>query len=585
MRRTIWPRIILTVMILTASAALALAADEFAQDRSAKPPAAAVPTTPPAPAVPATTLPPPTQLPMGTPAGTDSVPVLSNPSACSSPNHPDDIIVGPVHGSVESPAKLGPAPTDPIDKPLPINLATALRLADARPLVIAAAQAGVVVASGQLERAAYLWLPTANLGAGYIRHDGGDQSTITGNLTTVSRNYFIGGGGLNVEFATTDAIFAPLASRQVLRARQIDVQTAKNDALFAVAQAYFSVQQARGRYAAMLDSVTKARELVKKVDSLGKGLAAPIEGDRARALLADLEQAAAIAQRDWRYSSATLTRILRFDPSTVIAPLEPDHLQVTLISPAEPLDNLIPVGLSNRPELASQQAIVQATLTRLRQERMRPLIPSILLTGNGTPEFLFNGGIFGTGPNDNMNQWMGRSDVSAQVVWQLENLGFGNVGRIRERDGERQLAIVQLFSIQDQVAAEVTQANADVLAARIRVDKAETGLKEALTSYTGNLTGMSQTIRFGDVLSLVNRPQEVVAALQQLQQAYDNYYLSIADYNRAQFRLFHAMGFPSEILSCMRSAGEIVPVDTTRPPLMPPVHAPEPCSGCGYRIP
>ena len=53
----------------------------------------------------------------------------------------------------------------------------------------------------------------------------------------------------------------------------------------------------------------------------------------------------------------------------------------------------------------------------------------------------------------------------------------------------------------------------------------------------------------------MNRPQEVVAALQQLQQAYINYYTSTNDYNRAQFRLFRAMGYPAQRLACGKDLG------------------------------
>src|SRR4051794_13619161 len=48
---------------------------------------------------------------------------------------------------------LKPAPLDASDVPLPINLATALRLSDARPLIVVAAQASVLVAQAQLKRA------------------------------------------------------------------------------------------------------------------------------------------------------------------------------------------------------------------------------------------------------------------------------------------------------------------------------------------------------------------------------------------------------------------------------------------------
>jgi outer membrane protein TolC len=226
--------------------------------------------------------------------------------------------------------------------------------------------------------------------------------------------------------------------------------------------------------------------------------------------------------------------------------------------------------LTNRPELASHQAVVQATLARLKQERLRPLIPSFLLTGNSTPDFYYQGGIFGTGGRG-ATQWAGRADIGAQVVWQAENLGFGNQARIRKRRGDTDLAMVELYQVQDRVAAEVTQAKADVASAAYRTGEAEHGLKESLATYQGNLKGMGQTTRFGDVLTLVNRPQEVVAALTQLQQAYLNYYRAIADFNRAQFRLYYALGFPAQILACQRPPGPAEPIDTSRPGYLPPV--------------
>jgi len=457
----------------------------------------------------------------------------------------------------------------PTDRPLAINLATALRLSDTRPLLIAAAQARVQIAAAQLEKAQVLWLPNVNLGVDYIRHDGGNQES-TGSLIPLGTNFFEGGASLELRVATTDAIFEPLAAKQELKSRQVDMQTARNEALLATAEAYFNVQQARGTFAAMTDATEKARGLVQRVESLSKSLAAPDEIDRSRTLLAAVEQSAASARQQWRVASAKLTRVLRLNPTAVIVPLEPDHLQITLIAPSRSVDELIPIGLTNRPELASHQAQVQATLVRLKEERLRPLLPSILVTGNGTPDFLYEGGIFGTGSNG-LNQWSGRADVSAQLVWKLDNLGFGNQARIRERRGQVQLATVELYSIQDQVAAEVAQAQADLESAAIRVGQAETGLKQSLETYSGNLKGLGQTTRFGDLLNLVNRPQEAVAALQQLEQAYTNYYRTVADYNRAQFHLFYALGFPAGLLACEQPPGNPQAVDTTRPGYMPAV--------------
>ena len=68
--------------------------------------------------------------------------------------------------------------------------------------------------------------------------------------------------------------------------------------------------------------------------------------------------------------------------------------------------------------------------------------------------------------------------------------------------------------------------------------------------------------------SLVIRPQEAVAALQQLDRAYQNYFAAITGYNRSEFQLYHALGYPSRILATERTAGEIRPVDVKRPPQM-----------------
>ena len=75
------------------------------------------------------------------------------------------------------------APLEPSDVRFPINLATALRLSDARPLIVAAAQASVWVAEAQLTRAKVLWVPTFMAGADYVRHDGGGPDFNKGIMT------------------------------------------------------------------------------------------------------------------------------------------------------------------------------------------------------------------------------------------------------------------------------------------------------------------------------------------------------------------------------------------------------------------
>lgn len=466
---------------------------------------------------------------------------------------------------------LRPAPVEASDVPLPINLATALRLSDARPLTVAAAQASVWVAEAQLTRAKVLWVPQLNIGANYIRHDGGGPDFNKGILTAPSVNFFYAGAGLTQNVALTDVYFEPLAARQVLNARNWDIQTAKNDALLRTARAYFMVHQERGRYGGILYCVERGRDLVERIELLSHDLVPAVEIERARNLLADLEQRATSSREAWRVHSADLTQVLRLDPRVVVVPLEPDHLQVTLIDPGRTLDDLIPVGLTNRPELASHQALVQATLERLRREKMRPLVPSILINGFQTPNEQLQAGIFAMGPNSSLNQWSGRFDFSVQPLWQLEGVGLGNLARIKEQRGEQSRAIIELFNVQDTVAADVTRAQARLQSAAARVTQADRSLRASIIAFNGNYEGLQQTTRFGDVLVLVNRPAEVVYALQLMKLSFDEYFKTVSEYNRAQFEMFHALGYPARELAILRSPGAVQPVDTSRPESLPPV--------------
>jgi outer membrane protein TolC len=245
--------------------------------------------------------------------------------------------------------------------------------------------------------------------------------------------------------------------------------------------------------------------------------------------------------------------VLRLDPGVVVQPLEPPQLRVNLLASGQCLDDLIRLGLTNRPELAAQQALVQATLERLRQERLRPLIPSVLLRGASTPVTgTLAGGLFGGGVNDDLSHFGTRLDLDLQVLWKLDNLGFGNHAIVRQRRAENQAALLDLFRTQDRVAAEVAQAHAQVQAAAARLEDAEAELRDAADSADKNLRGLGQTKTAGNVLILLIRPQEVVAAIQSLAQSYTDYYGAIADFNRAEFRLYHALGHPAQSVNLER---------------------------------
>ena len=508
-------------------------------------------------------------------------PATANPPI---PNRPSGVRPARLQGGSPSPPPDPPAPTlaERPDLPaapteseevrLPINLASALKLADARPLVVAAAQARTWVAEAELARAKVLWIPALNVAYDYVRHDGGGPDFNKGILTTPSTNFTYAGAGLWGYLNSTDAIFQPLVSRRNLDARHYDIQTAKNDAVTSTADAYFAVHQYRGIYAGALYTVGRARSVVTRITALSADLVQPFEVDRAKNMLADIEQQAVSARQNWRVESARLTRVLRLDPRSVVEPLERDHLQITLLDPSRPLDDLMAIALTNRPELGSKRASVSAAEINVRREKARPFIPNYIISGYQSPGgMLIQGGFFAIGPNSRYGEVTGRADVSIQLVWNVDAFGIGNLARVKQARGNQSRAIIDLRNEQDTVAADVTTAHARVQSAAARLVQADRALRTGIITLNGTVEGLEQTKRFGDVLELISRPQEAVYALQLLLRAFTEYFATVAEYNRSQFALYRALGYPSQEVALLRSPGVAAPVRLDRPAYLPPV--------------
>ncbi len=468
-----------------------------------------------------------------------------------------------------APLPVKPVAASPGDTPFPIDLPTAFRLADAQAIDIALAGQRLRVSAAQLKRANVLWLPTIYTGVDYFRHDG-QQQALTGEMVSSSRSSMTIGAGPSAVFAITDAIFSPLAERQVVRARRAGVQTATNDTFLAVAEAYFNVQQARGELAGAEDARQRTSELVRQTTGLAEGLVLPVEIARTETEQARRRQAVSSARERWRMASADLVRLLRIDPHVLVEPIEPPHLRVTLLSLDQALDDLIPLALSNRPELTANRAFVQASSERLRQERYRPLVPSVMVRGGSTPvPGTLAGGAFGGGRNGHLGDFDARFDLDVQVVWELQNLGFGNGARVDERRAEQRASVLEMMRVQDRVTSDVVQAYAQAQSAAERVEEAEIELKQALDSVEKNFEGLKQVRRAGNLLVLVIRPQEAVAAVQALSQAYNNYFGASADYNRAQFRLYRALGHPARTLMSQETALDAPEPMSSSPPPAP----------------
>jgi outer membrane protein TolC len=160
-------------------------------------------------------------------------------------------------------------------------------------------------------------------------------------------------------------------------------------------------------------------------------------------------------------------------------------------------------------------------------------------------------------------------DIEVAAVWQLQNGGVGNVGRIRQRRAEQEVASFELTRTVFRVKSEVAQAVARLQTARVRVVETDEGVRQAVESADKNFIGLRETTRpAGELLRLIVRPQEVVAAIIAMELAYEQYAAAVNEYNVAQFEVYRALGQPAQWVTCQAAPAP--------PPTPPAAPAPSP---------
>jgi outer membrane protein TolC len=308
---------------------------------------------------------------------------------------------------------------------------------------------------------------------------------------------------------------------------------ATNNALLAVAEAYFDLQQAAGALAIAREAAGNAQVLADITGTYARS-GAGLEADHRRMLteLHSRRSSVRAAGGRLKVASANLIRPLVLDPHLVVAPVEPAEAVIRLVADEVPLDDLIAQGWLNRPELAQARELVQAAVLRLRQARLRPFVPSLALS--------YSGGAFGGGSSPSFGSVGGRGDFAAGLFWDLHGFGLVDRGIIRAAAAQRQTADIDLLRTQAQVASDVVAAHEARTAAAEQMEEMRASVTEAIESLALNLAN----IRKGAGLPGATRPIEVLQPVQALAQARLDYLDAVLSYNRAQFRLVRAVGQP-----------------------------------------
>jgi outer membrane protein TolC len=429
----------------------------------------------------------------------------------------------------------------------PLDLATALRLADVANPTIGRARTVILEAlAGQLA-ARTLLLPSLNSGGNYHGQNGALQRP-TGKIELLSeQSLYLGAGagavgsgtpsipGVNIFTPLTDAWFEPLAAHRRVEATRFVARATENDILMDVALLYLELI----RHYMMLEtnrlSEFQAFQIVQAIREYaitGQGRKADFERAKAewryrRADVQDAEQGVGIA-------TARLARLLNLDPSVRLRPVGGPLVPLNLVDLDTTPEQMIQSALRLRPELGARTAEIGEAEARVKQEIGRPLLPTLWLG--------FSGGGFGGGSNLNpplVGNFAGRTDFDVRLYWTLLNFGAGNAALIRQRQAQVGQAVAERARTINRVRSEVIAARADARSVRNQIEIARRELQSSHAGFHEDLPRIRNNL---------GRAIEVINSLNLLAGSRNNMIDALVRYDQAQFRLWVALGSPPPLV-------------------------------------
>ncbi len=317
-----------------------------------------------------------------------------------------------------------------------IDLGSAWRLAARQNPTIGLARQVVAENLALLLQSRVIAVPSLNAGTSYHLHNGALQPS-AGEILDVPQQQalYVGGGAQTVGSQTigipavqiyaplADVFYMPLAVRQELEASNFDVRATYNAILLDVTTAYLGLVRAEASFAAYrrseIDMADVLRPTVEFAASGKDSMPTRIAYEPRRSMLRGQSQ---MAEGNIAVAAAELSKLLQLNPSVSLrTPAGPLAL-VSIVDPNDSLFALVAVALRYRPEMGAATSEIAAADVRFRQERIRPVLPTIALG--------FSAGTFGGGSElvapPLFGNFSGRSDFDVMALWTLMNAGAGN---------------------------------------------------------------------------------------------------------------------------------------------------------------
>ncbi|MBV9308741.1 MAG: TolC family protein, partial [Acidobacteriaceae bacterium] len=351
--------------------------------------------------------------------------------------------------------------------------------------------------------------PNARIGAGFL---------------TDSRLFNRFGYGLTASQLITDSgrtLNLVAQSKLQAESSRKDYQTARENVLLAVDQAYYNALLADALVRLAQQTVATRQTVVDQVSELTRNkLKSNVDLSFAQVNLSDAKLMLLRAQNQRQSANATLSQALGSDQSTVYQLQE----EPVPASPPPSVDSMVAQAFQNRPELASLRLQREADLKLVNAERdlKKPTVSlnavagslSYIQPGNANPDIplgyegvavnvqvpVFNGHLFTArrkaaqyqleATSQRVRDLQERIARDVRIAWAQANNAYQAIGASQELLRQANLALdlaqgrynLGLSSIVELTQAQLaqTQAQVQILQAQYEYQQAHTGLRYAL---------------------------------------------------------------------------------------------------------
>lgn len=409
--------------------------------------------------------------------------------------------------------------------PSELDLTAVLRLAGARNLDVQLAQEKLREAEARFDSATWQFFPWLNVGVGYRRHDNRIQ-TVEGDIIDADKQSLNAGGTVTAQVDLGEAIYKRLVEKQKREAARHGVEGANATALRDAVSAYFDLTKADAVTDAIAESLRVSEAYEKQLtNAVSIGVAYKGDELRVRVQSERYRIAQRQAQEKRSVAAARLAEVLHLEQTTPLRARQRQLVPLSVVSLKTPVRNLIAEAQAARPEVSEMAAFVAAAEQERKAARYAPLIPSLMAQG------FF--GALGGGRESDMDRFGSSSDAIIGLSWRIGPGGLFDSTRERQAEARQNIAQIEQAKLTDRLASEVASLVARTKSLSDQVSMARDNIKTASDALAAG--EQRKEVGIGVVL-------EVVQSQQDLTQARLAYVETVAEQNKSQYELLHALG-------------------------------------------